>query len=61
MYHRFSHWALSNSIKSPDALEHWDLFESKTSRLLDYIVFFNRLFVVASALTEPLFDPKWPK
>jgi hypothetical protein len=44
----------------PDHLEHWDLFETRTSRLFDYIAMFNRLFVIASGMHEPLVSAEWP-
>ena len=60
MYHRFRAWAMANSLAFPDQLDHWDLFETRPYRLFDYIAIFNRLFVVASALHEPLVNPQWP-
>ena len=41
-------------------LDHWDLFETRTSRLFDYIAIFNRLFVIASGMHEPLVNSQWP-
>jgi hypothetical protein len=45
---------------NPNQLDHWDFFETRTSRLFDYIAIFNRLFVIASAMKEPLVDSTWP-
>ncbi|CAF1244484.1 unnamed protein product [Adineta ricciae] len=59
-YHRFHRWTLSASLADPMILDHWDLFESRTSRLFDYIAVFNQLFVIASGLREPLIDSQWP-
>ncbi|CAF3796327.1 unnamed protein product [Rotaria sordida] len=59
-YHRFHTWTISNSLLNPSQLDHWDLFETRTSRLFDYIAIFNRLFVITSAMNEPLFNAQWP-
>lgn len=60
LYHRFRHWTLSNSIKNPDVLDHWDLFETRTDRLFDYVALFNRLFITAPTLKQPLYNTRWP-
>ena len=59
-YHRFHRWMMSNSLINPDQLDHWDFFQSYTDELFDYIAIFNRLFVIASAMHEPLINPQWP-
>ncbi|CAF3418992.1 unnamed protein product [Rotaria sp. Silwood1] len=59
-YHRFHAWTILNSLLNPNQLDHWDLFETRTSRLFDYIAMFNRLFVIASAMDEPLVNTEWP-
>ncbi|CAF3666159.1 unnamed protein product [Rotaria sp. Silwood1] len=59
-YHRFYRWSLSNSIKNPNLLDHWDFFETRTNRLFDYISLFNRLFIIASGMHEPLVNSQWP-
>ncbi|CAF0773808.1 unnamed protein product [Adineta steineri] len=59
-YHRFHRWSLSTSLANAGILDHWDLFETRTSRLFDYIASFNRLFVVGSGMHEPLVDSQWP-
>ena len=60
MYHRFHRWSLTASLKNPTILDHWDLFETRTSRLFDYIPLFNQLFVIASGMHEPLVNSQWP-
>ncbi|CAF3984585.1 unnamed protein product, partial [Rotaria sordida] len=59
-YHNFHRWSLSNSLQNPNILDHWDYFETRTSRLFDYIALFNRLFVIASGMHEPLVNSEWP-
>ncbi|CAF3024909.1 unnamed protein product [Rotaria sp. Silwood2] len=59
-YHRFHAWTILNSLLDPSQLDHWDLFETRTSRLFDYIAIFNRLFVIASAMNAPLVNTEWP-
>ncbi|CAF5194325.1 unnamed protein product, partial [Rotaria magnacalcarata] len=59
-YHLFRAWAIGNSLQNPDQLDHWDFFETRTNRLYDYIAIFNRLFVIASAMNEPLVNTEWP-
>ncbi|UJR08999.1 hypothetical protein I4U23_013249 [Adineta vaga] len=59
-YQRFHRWSLSASLENPMVLDHWDLFESRPSRLFDYIAVFNQLFVIASGLHEPLVSSQWP-
>ena len=59
-YHRFRGWLMANSLVNPSQLEHWDLFETRSSRLFDYIAMFNQLFVIASAMHQPLVDVNWP-
>jgi hypothetical protein len=51
---------MGNSLVNPGQLDHWDLFETRTSRLFDYISMFNQLFVIASAMHEPLVNVEWP-
>ncbi|CAF0801046.1 unnamed protein product [Adineta steineri] len=59
-YHRFHRSSIFYSLLNPNQLEHWDLFETRTSRLFEYLAMFNRLFVVASAMHEPLVSAEWP-
>ncbi|CAF4438462.1 unnamed protein product [Rotaria sp. Silwood2] len=59
-YHRFHRWSLSNSIRNPNMLDHWDYFETRTSRLFEYIPIFNRLFIITSGMNEPLVNSEWP-
>ncbi|CAF4292359.1 unnamed protein product, partial [Rotaria magnacalcarata] len=51
---------LSNALKNPNLLDHWDFFETRPSRLFEYIAIFNRLFVVAGGMHEPLVNAEWP-
>ncbi|CAF3289761.1 unnamed protein product [Rotaria socialis] len=59
-YHQFRSWAIGNSLQNPGQLDHWDFFETRTNRLYDYIAIFNRLFVIASVMNEPLVNTEWP-
>jgi hypothetical protein len=59
-YHYFRRWSLSTLLTNPNVLDHWDLFETQTNRLFDYIALFNRLFVIASGMHEPLVNSEWP-
>ncbi|CAM4804314.1 unnamed protein product [Rotaria magnacalcarata] len=59
-YHLFHRSVLSNALKNPNLLDHWDFFETRPSRLFEYIAIFNRLFVVASGMHEPLVNAEWP-
>ncbi|CAM4941895.1 unnamed protein product [Rotaria socialis] len=59
-YHHFHRSVLSNALKNPNLLDHWDFFETRPNRLFDYIAVFNRLFVIASGMHEPLVNTEWP-
>ncbi len=47
-------------MTNPNILDHWDLFEARTNQLFDYISSFNRLFIIASGMQEPLVNSQWP-
>jgi len=48
------------SLTNPNILDHWDLFETRTSQLFDYIPIFNQLFIIPSGMQEPLVHSQWP-